>query len=147
MVTSLIRLGPGKLIQKINDTNSRNKLEKMKRQKRNRLQEEIVTWSLIIIAGIFTYISQNTIIISALIISLINTVAKILAIFGKDLITIIIMKKGGVIYTGLVVQTKFLTPIVVLLTIASWRITLMVMRKTGYFTAHLSRFLLPGLPE
>ena len=119
----------------------------MKRQKRNRLQEEIVTWSLIIIAGIFTYISQNTIIISALIISLINTVAKILAIFGKDLITIIIMKKGGVIYTGLVVQTKFLTPIVVLLTIASWRITLMVMRKTGYFTAHLSRFLLPGLPE
>lgn len=119
----------------------------MKRQKRNRLQEEVADWSLITIGGVFTYFYQNMTIISAPIIPLINTVAKIFAISGKDLITITTMKKGGVIYTGLMVQSKFSAPIAILLTIASWKITLMVMRKTGYFTAHVSKFLLPGLPE
>ena len=119
----------------------------MKRQKGNRLQEEVADWSLITIGGIFTYFYQNMTIASAPKIPLINTIAKIFAISSKDLITITTMKKGRVIYTGLMVQTKFTAPIATLLTIASWKIILMVMRKTGYFTAHLSKFLLPGLPE
>ena len=86
-------------------------------------------------------------IISASIIPLVNIVAKAFTIINRDILILTTIKKARVTYTGLMVQTKFSAPIAILLTIASWKISLMVIRKSGYFAAHLGKVLLPGLPE
>ena len=47
--------GSGKLFQKMVETNARNKLQRLNRQRRNRFQEEVTDRSIITIGGIFTY--------------------------------------------------------------------------------------------
>jgi hypothetical protein len=145
--TMLNKTGPGRLMKRVSEINTKNKIAKQARKERVRLQEEVTDWSLITAGGLFTYFYQNLTIISAPIIPVINITAKALALTTRDVIVITTIKKYGATYTGVLIQSRFSAPIAIVLTIISWKLTLRIARTSGYTIAHLGRFLFPRLPE
>jgi hypothetical protein len=86
-------------------------------------------------------------VITAPIIPIVNTAARALALTSQDLIILTSVKKFGAVYMGIAIQSRYAAPIGIILSILSWKITLVVVRKSLYLSGNLSQLLLPRLSE